>query len=159
MTKISLAVGCILIAFCAVPVWGLDVAVSGDWSGVISSTDLMGGADTDLNSSYTSNSNQGAVTITGAADDSDLWRLDVRRSDAVWHNGLAISVKRTSSGTGGGAVSGGTDYIAAGAVDTEFFRGRGDRSAIEFEFKLSGVSVQVPPNSYATSIILTVVDI
>jgi hypothetical protein len=156
--KITLAVGCAVVLLFAAPGWGLDIDATGDWTGVIDSGDLIGGAGTDLISTYTSDPDQGSVTITGASGDSDAWRVDVRRSDTTWHGNLAIAVKRTSDGTGGGSVSGGASYVDAGLVDAEFFSGTGNRSGVEFQLRLSGVSVQVPPNSYSTSIILTVVD-
>jgi hypothetical protein len=135
-----------------------DITATGNWSGTIDSGDLTGGPGTDLNPTYTSGSSQVSITISNTGDDWDFWRVDVRKSDTNWHGDLQISVRRTSSGTGGGAISGGTSYQAAGDVDAQFFTGRGDRSDVNVKLQLSGVSVQVPPDTYATSVVFTVVD-
>jgi len=155
-----LLMACALLAFAGGRAWGVqgDIVATGDWSGTIGTSDLTGGAGTDLNSIYTSDSDQVSITISNTADDWDFWRVDVRKSDTTWDDDLVVSVMRTSSGTGAGGISGGTSYVAAGALDTEFFRGRGDRSNILAKLRLSGVSVQVPPNTYSTSIVFTVVD-
>lgn len=156
-----LLTACVLISLAGGWAWGVqaDITATGNWSGTIDASGLTGGAGTDLNPTYTSASDQVSITISNTSDDWDFWRVDVRKSDTNWHNDLGLSVRRTSSGTGTGSISGGTSYIAAGDLDTEFFRGRGDRSNILVKLQLSGVSVQVLPGTYSASIVFTVVDI
>jgi len=140
--------------------WGVqaDITATGNWSGTIDSSHLTGGAGTDLISIHTSGSEQVSITISNTAGDWDFWRVDVRKSDTNWHADLALSVRRTSPGSGTGSISGGTDYVAAGDLDTAFFNGRGDRTDVYVKLQLSGVSVQVVPDTYSASIVFTVVD-
>jgi len=138
--------------------WAIDITSTGNWAETINAGDLVGGAGTDLNDQYTSASDQVAITISNTLDDNDNWRVDVRKSDTSWHNDLSVSVKRTDGGSGTGAISGGTSFQTAGAVDAEFFNGRGDRSNVHVQLQVSGMSVSIPPATYSTSIVFTVVD-
>jgi hypothetical protein len=136
----------------------IDIVVTGSWALTIDASNLTGGAGTDLIDTYESASNQVTVTISGTTGDSDNWRVDVKRTDSTWHNDFTLSVKRTGDGAGGGSISGGTAYQAVGTSDSAFFSGAGDRSDVPVQLELSGVSVQVAPNTYSTSVTYTVVD-
>lgn len=69
-----------------------------------------------------------------------------------------LFVKRTSDGTGGGTISGGTTYQQITDTDQSFFTGTGGKKAVTIEFKLDNVSVQIPFGTYTTSVIYTIVD-
>lgn len=136
----------------------LDITASGGWSETIDSSDLTAGAGSNLNSIYESTGNASTIGISGCVDNNDNWRVDVRRVDGTWHNNFVFSVKRTTDGSGGGSVSGGLSYITVGTTDSEFFSGTGDRSGMNLQYRLSGVSITVSPDNYSTQIILTVID-
>lgn len=135
----------------------ISIDATGGWSRTITAADLEAGAGSDLKSTYESAADP-SLTISGTAGNDDAWRVDVRRADTDWHSNLTLSVKRTGGGTGGGSITGGTAYQAIGTSDAEFFSGAGDRSAIPLQFKLEGMSLQVPPDTYSTTITYTVVD-
>lgn len=135
------------------------MSTGGSWSPSIGVNELLAGAGSDLISSYESNSSIEDVTITGTANADDAWRVDVKRTDSIWNGLLALSVKRTSDGAGGGSIAGGTFYQVIDAIDSVFFSGAGDRSSVTMQLKLSGVSLQIPPDTYSTTITYTVVDI
>ena len=58
---------------------------------------------------------------------------------------------------GNGTITGGASYVELTSVDTDLFTGSGDRISVAVQYKLTGVSVQVSPDIYNTSIIFTIV--
>jgi len=141
------------------PGLAIDITAIGDWSRTVTAADLQAGAGSDLISSYESAADAGDLTISGTGGTGDVWRVDVRRTDTTWHGDFTLSIKRTGAGSGGGSIDGGTAYQAVGTANAELFSGAGDRSGIPVQFRLEGMSVQVPPNTYSTTVTLTVVDI
>ncbi len=146
-----------LTGTCAWAVLG-DITATGNWSETIDASDLSAGAGTDLTSTYESAASQTLITISNTGGSSDTWRVDVRRADTTWHGDFTLSVQRTGSGTGGGPISGGTSYQAVGTSDASFFSGGGDKTDVPVQLKLDGMSVQVPINTYSTTVTFTVVD-
>ena len=73
-------------------------------------------------------------------------------------HGATLYVKRTGDGSGSGAVHGGSSYVVVETSDTDFFEGSGDRTDITVQYKVSGISINVPPGTYSTVITFTVVD-
>lgn len=150
-TAFSLAFG--------VPLYATGIGATGGWTGLtIGSSDLTGGAGTDLQNSYESTSNATMINITGTVGSDDAWQVQVRKSD-TWPSEVSLQLKRTGDGSGGGTVSGGNSYIVVGTSDADFFNGTGDRTAIPVQYKISGMSISVPPDNYSTSVTFTVVDI
>ena len=136
----------------------IDIAVAGSWSETINAFDLISGAGSDLTDSYESAPDAVSITISGAAGVLlNAWRIEVKKVDTNWHGDFILWVRRTSDGTGG-AVSGGTPYQQVTDTDSPFFNGSGDVSGIKVQLKLSGVSLQVHPDTYTTTVCYTVVD-
>ena len=140
------------------PVRAIDLTANGTILRTIGPNDLTGGAGSHLNPTY-ENLNDLALSISTTTGIEDNWRVDVRRSDTLWHSSLTLSVKRTGDGLGSGLISGGLSYLPVDVMDTSFFSGSGDRSGINLGIQLSGMSVSVPPNNYSTTLTFTVVDI
>ena len=138
--------------------WAIDISVTGSWSETIDAADLQAGAGSDLTASYESATDQVLITISGTAGGGDAWRVDVRKVDTNWHSDLILYVRRTGAGTGG-SVSGGTDYLQVTGSDQAFFSGSDDVSGIPIQLKVSGMSIQVAPDTYTTTVYYTVVDI
>jgi len=128
------------------------------WTEIIDVSDLTGGAGTDLTGDYYTPIDEYSVTVTNCVDKWDAWRVDVRKSDTSWHSDLVLHIKRTGEGSGPGMVTGGTDYQTVTDLDAAFFNGEGGRSGMYVQIWVSGMSVQVPPATYSTNIVLTVVD-
>ncbi|MHB0911938.1 MAG: hypothetical protein ACYC2Y_00650 [Armatimonadota bacterium] len=137
----------------------IDISEAGSWTRTVDANDLTAGAGSNLTAIYASNADQGVIGIANTTGNGDNWRVDVRRADTNWNGDLVIAVKRTADGTGGGTISGGTAYQSVGTTDATLFSGSGDRSNILIQLQISGASVSVPPSTYSTSIIYTVVDI
>ncbi|MGA1842046.1 MAG: hypothetical protein ACMUIU_15615 [bacterium] len=132
----------------------LSVKVTGSWSETIDNMDLQGGAGSDLINSYESVSNVCDIDITGIPKDN--WRLDVSKVDIQWHPNFHLYVKRTSDGTNGGSLLGGTTYQEITDVYKTFFSGSDNVRNITIQYQLTGVSIQIPPNIYSTTIYYTV---
>lgn len=136
----------------------IGITATGGWTRVVTAADLQAGAGSDLTGTYQSATNAVVLAISNTTGIGDAWRVDVRRTDTTWHGSFTLYVQRTNNGGGGGSISGGTSYQAVDAVDGSFFSGAGDRVDVRLQFQLTGVSVQIPPNTYATTVTFTVVD-
>ena len=134
--------------------WAADIAASGGWNRTITSGDLIAGAGTDLISQQESNSDATTLTITSTSG--GAWRIKVRHTPGPWNNDLTLWIRRTSDGTGIGSISGGSGYIQVTTLDTEICAGTNDRSGISIQYKLSGLSKNVSPDSYLSSVLFTV---
>lgn len=151
LTLIILAVIC-----CSGPIcWAISITVTGSWSETINAADLQAGAGSDLISIYESAADAVSIDISSTSGN---WTVDVKKVDTDWHNNLHPHVKRTSDGTGPGSISGGVSYQEVTDIDQSFFIGDGDRSNVNTQLKLTGVSIQVPIDSYSTTIYYTVYD-
>lgn len=133
---------------------GTSISVTGSWSEAIDKNDLVNGAGSDLQSTYTSISGQISIDISGASGD---WRVDIRKVDTNWNDNLHTYVRRTSDGSGG-SVSGGTSYKSVTDINTSFFSGSGNVTAINVQLEMRNASIQITPSSYSTVLNYTVVD-
>ena len=86
------------------------------------------------------------------------WRVDVSKTDSNWHTDFTLSVQRTGNGTGAGSISGGTSYQEVTSTDIEFFSGDKNRKDIPVQLRLSGMSVDVAPDTYTTTVYYTVLE-
>ena len=137
---------------------GISISATGDWTETIDAFDLVSGAGSDLIDTYESIANATVLTITAAGGGGGKpWRIDVKRTDSNWHTDFTLYVRRTSDGTGPGSISGGLSYIEIVTTDSSFFSGVDNRSGIDVQYELTGMSVSVPPAIYSTTVTYTVV--
>lgn len=134
----------------------ISITAAGGWTQTIDAVNLTAGAGSDLNSTYTSLNNATIIDIGGAGNNN--WRVDVRKTDATWDGNFHIFVRRTGdgSGPGPGTISGGTSFMEVTAIDTQFFSGSRNRSNVPVAYQLQGVSLNIGPNTYNTSVTFTV---
>lgn len=132
-----------------------NITITGSWSLSIGSGNLQGGAGSNLTATYTSATNQVTMAVTTTLTN---WRVDILRIDSNWNANLVLSIRRTSSGTGTGTVSGGTTYLTITTTSQTFVTGSGNRSGIALQERIGGVSVSIPPGTYTTTIQFTAVD-
>jgi len=135
---------------------GIDIQATGVWNVAIGSQDIVAGSGKNLKSSCQSSPGATALTISNATGKE--WKVSVRKSGASWPSGLTLYVRRTNHGMGRGAVSGGTSFIPINAFDSRFFSGRNDRTTIKCQYKLEGMSIDIPPGTYSFLVIYTVTD-
>jgi hypothetical protein len=149
--KLLLLAGVLLAGSTA---WTADLTATGGWSRRITAGDLTAGAGSDLASQQESDA--GATTLAIASTGGAAWQIKVRHSPSTWHSNFTLWVKRTSDGTGAGSITGGSGYIEVTQVDTVLFSGTKDRSSISLQYKLTGLSKNVSPNSYLSSVVFSV---
>ncbi len=132
------------------------ITVTGSWSETIDASDLVAGAGSGLIGTYESNSDQIVLDIDVRKGN---FRVDVSKINTYWHSDFQLYVRRTSDGTGDGEISGGTSYQEITDTYQSFFTFKKDRTGINLQLKLSGVSVQVAPDTYTTTAYYTIVKI
>jgi len=132
------------------------ITATGSWSETIDASDLVAGAGSDLIGTYESNSDQIVLDIDVGRGN---FRVDVSKINTNWHSDFQLYVRRTSDGTGDGEISGGTSYQEITDTYQSFFTFKKDRTGINLQLKLSGVSVQVAPDTYTTTAYYTIVKI
>ena len=136
------------------------------WTTSIGTGDLVSGAGSDLISTYESDVAQVVISISDVVENA-AWRVDVSRDSGSWNNNLTLSARRTGAGLGGGSIAGGDSYGLIDTVGYVLFSGTGNRSDITIQMKLSGISLQIPPNTdprhpippYTTTITYTLVEL
>ena len=136
----------------------ITLRASGFWTLRLKATDLSGGAGTDFSGTYPSDVNLIKLTITKTVGPTAPWRMDIRKVDTVWHMNLHIYAQRTSDGTGDGTITGGLSYQEISDTDQSFFSGTGDRSSVEVQLQLTGVTASLGANDFTTTIYYTVVE-
>jgi hypothetical protein len=151
-SRVIRGLGLLLSLAIAAP--GADVSSVGNWTETIDANDLIAGAGSNVTSQYESVTGSTTHDIVNTAGGS--WRIVARRADSTWHGNLILFVRRTSDGSGPGSILGGTSYVQLSALDTEIFTGTGDRSIIAVQFKLTGMSKDISPNTYSSGIIFTI---
>ncbi|MFZ5478848.1 MAG: hypothetical protein ACOZNI_18895 [Myxococcota bacterium] len=140
------------------PAAALDLALAGSWSTVVDASDLTAGPGSALQTTHESGANEVIADVTLSAGASDAWRVDVRRLDVSWPAGARVWVRRTGAGSGSGSISGGSTWLEVTSVDTPLFAGAGDRTSVPLQVRVTGVSLSMPPDSYVSSLLYTVVD-
>ena len=151
----------LLIAAALIPaegVWAaVSISVTGSWFETVDETDLVGGAGSDLQSTYESAADQISIDIGGAGKKN--WRVDVRKVDTDWHGDLNLYVRRTSDGSGQGQITGGTSYQQLSDTYQQFFSGSRNRRGVSVQLMLEGVSASMPCDNYLTTVYYTVVEV
>lgn len=125
----------------------------GDWTETLTASHLVSSAGSDLQNQLVSIAGVTTLTISNAPG---AWILRARRSSTQWNDNFALFVKRTSSGSGSGSISGAESFIEITGSDAEIFSGSEDRSSISLQFKLTGLATNVSAATYLSSIIFTV---
>jgi hypothetical protein len=139
-------------------VWAaVSISVTGSWFETIDETDLMGGAGSDLESTYESAADQVSIDLLGAGNKG--WRVDIRKVDTDWHADLGLYARRTSDGSGPGQIAGGTSYQQITDTYQEFVRGDHNRRGVNVQLMLDGVSAGLPCGNYLTTVYYTVVEV
>jgi hypothetical protein len=134
------------------------LTVTGSWTVSIGQANLSGVAGSDLTATYASATNAATLGVSSALYQN--WRIDVYQQNTTWYAAMHIWVKRTNNGTfGTGTYSGGTTFIDLNATSQTFMTGNGNRSGFTLQFQLTGVSCAVPAQSYATTVVYTIVQI
>jgi len=139
--------------------WAISISATGSWTEIVDENDLAGPAGSALNSDYESAADQVSTDITETTGDADDWAVSIKRVDTNWHANLHLYAKRTSDGTGTGSISGGAAYQEITTGNLSFFGGSGNRTGIDIQQKVTGISTQLGSDNYSTTVYYTVIDI
>ena len=136
----------------------ITIRITGRWQDKLDAVNLTGGAGSDFANPFESATNAVSMTISKTAVPAVTWQVLVKRVDTAWSPNFRIYVKITNPGTGG-SITGGTTYFEITTVDQELFRGTGDISKIELQYKIDGFSVaNALIATYDTEIYYTIVE-
>jgi len=136
-------------------VYAIRIRVTGQWNEIIDVNDLAGPPGSDLIPYQESAPNQTLVDITNT---NRFWEVSVYKVDSLWPSAFRLYVRRTGDGKGPGNISGGLNYLELTDREQIFFSGSRWRRSIPLQFRLEGLSVQIPPQVYTTTIIYTVTE-
>jgi hypothetical protein len=136
----------------------LAFTVTGGWTLPVGSAQLAGQAGSDFIPEQSSAANAVVIDVTGALLDTEPWFITVHRTDVLWDPTLTLSTRRTSEGVGGGTISGGSAYQTITLVAQSFFQGTGNRSSIQVQLRLGGISVTIGARALFTQVVLTLLD-
>jgi hypothetical protein len=148
---------CILAAsFCALPstLPATDLDATGSWFETVSAADLSSGPGSNLVSEYTSPADQATFDVSDAND----WEVHVSRTDTSWSGNARLFIMRSSGGTGSGQITGGTSFSEVTPTSQQLCTGTSGRAGVGLQFRLTGISIQIPPGNYSTTVTLTVTD-
>lgn len=142
-----------------------SITVTGSWNPAIN-TNVITEAGNDYASGYAieSAANQSSINLTLGGGFFNIlfnsWRVDVQRSDILWHSSLVLETRRTSNGTGSflGSIANGTAYQRVNTNSQSFFDGTGSYNNVNIQYRISGMSILTPVNTYSTSVIFTLID-
>ncbi|MHC9544075.1 MAG: hypothetical protein AB9903_31565 [Vulcanimicrobiota bacterium] len=142
------------------PIWAVGMNVNlGTWNLSVDSSNLGPPAEAgqQLDSTYTSTDITTSFEITGAGS-TFPWKIYIRRSGGNWSSQFSLEIDRTSNGKGDGTISADPGYIQVKETDSLFFSGTGDRKNMNCLYRLSNVTLLIPPGNYSTTIIFTLTD-
>lgn len=146
----------LLSLFLSSPAGAATLASTGDWLQTIGASDLISGAGSGLIDTYLSPADTTILDIT-CDNPTEEWWITVKRVDQGWDDRVLLSVRVTSEGTGEGSITYEDSFIPVTTGETNFFGGQGDRAGIAIQYQLQGVSLQIPPGNYSTSVEFTLV--
>jgi len=124
-----------------------------NWVKTIQASDISD-AGNDYISSYESKSNQSKITVSKNNNYTDLY-IWIYKVDDKWHPDLNLQIRRTNNRSN---ISNGTQYQTVTNNYGYFFELYGNASRIPIQYKISGLSVLLPVESYSTQIVFTIWD-
>ncbi len=105
---------------------------------------------------------QGNLTISIAnSNGCSNWQLSVSNTPITWNSNLRLWVNKTDDGStsaSGASIypSGTTAYQEVTSIPQTFFSGVKDRLSVQISYKVSGMSVLLPVQTYSTTVYYTI---
>lgn len=132
----------------------VTITVTGSWSQTVGASNLASGAGSNLSNPVASPTDQLSIAVgSGSGSGSGNSHVTVQRVDTGWNSNLNIYVQMTSNN---GTVSGGTAYLLVTTSPQTFITEKGNPT-VGVQVKLDGLSLQVPPGTYTTGLLFTVI--
>lgn len=141
-------------------VFSQKLKVKGNWNKVLSTSDIFQ-AGYDYNPFYESNDNQTTISISPIPNSKYnrqfmSFKVFINKEDLNWDSRLKLFAK-VASNTHGNST--GTIYQEITNFSSIFFETVGVQQNIPIKYKISGLSVTLPAESYSVEIIYTVINL
>jgi len=134
-----------------------DIIVTGTVVQVSQVGDLLPGLGSSRTVVYLTGKDQILLSVCSLAGGSGTWRVDVRRDAGDWPKGMKLEVRRTGDGMGEGSVVGRQGFVEVGTTYRTLCSGRGDRTNIPLQVRISGCPLDLDVGTHVTSITYTVI--
>ncbi|MGA1875950.1 MAG: hypothetical protein ACMUIA_10115 [bacterium] len=123
-----------------------NIRATGGWTETIDGSDLQSPwtAGSNLVNTYESVVNATSLNVIF----NSYWRVDIRRSDGNWHGNFTLRARRS-----------GGSYLEVTPTDASFFCGYKTSNNVQVQYQLSGMSVNISPATYWTTVVYTIVEI
>ena len=136
------------------------ISVRGNWNMTLNAANI-GKAGLDYKSSYVSKKQQATISISPIPNS---WynkqfmplKVYVEKEDYNWHPNIVLEIKVVSRKHGN---SSGTRFQEITNHPNFFFQTVGEKKNIPIQYRVSGLSVTLPVDSYTTEIIYTVLNL
>jgi len=146
----------LILSLCAgFPALSQSIAVAGQWALTINSTNLQAGAGSDLIDTYESATDQVLADVKPGPF-GKTWVVQVHKTDHLWNSNLYLDIRRQTYPK----IQGGLSYIELTDSDQDFFWSENRKRSLDIpiQFRLRGVSISIPVNTYSTTIYYTLID-
>lgn len=142
----------VLVIHCLV--YGVSIRINGEWHLYLTTYDLINTPN--QVPQYVSDNSQIDLDIKQSKTD---WIISVCCIQNYWPSQLDVYLRRTSDGNGPGYVSGGTGWKEVETISESFFIGNRQRSNIDIQCGIDGISLQLSPDIYSSTIVYTITDL
>jgi hypothetical protein len=156
-----------IIALCSIAGAGLwaqpSLAVSpkasGGWNFIVGKDNIPGGPGGNVTGDYESPVDAETLTVGACTSAADAWRIDIKKTDALWDSDLVISARIRNPGTGDGTLTSFGTYQVLTDTSMPFLSGTGNRTGIAIQLKVSGISIsRIQAGRYLADLVYTVTD-
>ncbi len=140
------------------------IKVKGEWEKKFRLSDIKG-AGNDYSEYYLSKKNQTKITVSSHPSNhqDDLYanfKVFVHREDDEWHPNLILQIRRTGSGeNNNNNIFSGTEFQTITNSSSFFFNTIGKHEKIPIQYKILGISVLLPAQTYSTEVVFTVLNL
>jgi hypothetical protein len=141
-----------------------EIKVKGKWDREFSVSDIKD-VGSDYDAYYLSDEDQSKLSVSSENSEKqeDLYadfKIYVSKDDDEWNPNIIIQVRRTSNGTNNNLnIFSGTEFQTVTDSPIYFFNTIGEQIDVPIQYKVIGLSVLLPAESYSTEIVFTVLDL
>ncbi|PCI04932.1 MAG: hypothetical protein COB81_02300 [Flavobacteriaceae bacterium] len=152
------------LLLCTCFVRGQEIKVSSNWYEVMRVSDIYG-AGNDYPLYVESKKKKSKISIKAfpkskQKDIYEFFTVFVHLEPVNWHDSLELSIRRTSNGKGkSGVIYGGRNWQLIHRFSSDLFGTVGARKGIAVQYRIKGLSVLLPVDTYSTEIVFTVLNL
>lgn len=154
----------ILLLFISSIINGQEIKVTSGWRQIMDASDIKN-AGSDFPLYVESKKKETSLTIKAfpKSKQMDLYgsfTVFVHQEPVFWDNSLVLFVRRTSKGmSSGGTIYGGISWQEIHRFSSNFFELVGKRKNIAVQYRIKGLSVLLPVDTYSCEVVFTVLSL